>query len=85
MRSSIRLPARNALRPAYRELARRLAATLDAPSRAVRHAAARVLVRVPMPVAPKCSPCANASGWTWSSTNRSRPNPPTRIALAATC
>jgi tetratricopeptide (TPR) repeat protein len=38
------------LAPAYRELARRLAATLDAPARAVRHAAARVLVRVPMPV-----------------------------------
>jgi tetratricopeptide (TPR) repeat protein len=36
--------------PAYRQLTRRLAAALDAPTRAVRHAAARVLVRVPTPV-----------------------------------
>ena len=38
------------LAPAYRELARSLAALLDAPTRAVRHAAARVLVRIPAPV-----------------------------------
>jgi tetratricopeptide (TPR) repeat protein len=38
------------LAPAYRELARKLAATLDAPARAVRHAAARVLIRIPAPV-----------------------------------
>lgn len=38
------------LAPAYRELAGRLATALDAPARAVRHAAARVLVRIPAAV-----------------------------------